>query len=314
MPPVHTPLILYVPGLLPKPEPSLHKEALFRCLIAGVERQAPAVAASLLETKRSFDIIAWTFDFYREHRDIGLDRDAIEAVITQAEATEDDIVEAASPTRRVLRSLYRMGNLFPFLIPHLANERIQLHLRDLRRYAADRNGIAEHVREMLKVPLRAARASGRRILLIGHSMGSVIAYDSLWQLTHESGDDVEIDLLLTMGSPLGQNYVRRHILGRDRQGAARYPAGIRRWVNLTAVGDLTAIDPRLARDFAEMVERDLVPAIEDIEVFNYFRSNGELNVHAEYGYLSNKVTARLVADWWRAQAVQAEPTTARDSV
>ena len=32
-----------------------------------------------------------------------------------------------------------------------------------------------------------------------------------------------------------------------------------------------------------------------------FRHDGELNVHAEYGYLVNKVTAAVVADWWRQQ-------------
>ena len=34
--PGNAPLIIYVPGLLPKPEASHHKNALFRCLIAGV--------------------------------------------------------------------------------------------------------------------------------------------------------------------------------------------------------------------------------------------------------------------------------------
>ena len=32
----------------------------------------------------------------------------------------------------------------PFLIPHIANERLELHLRDLRRYVRNRDEIAEH--------------------------------------------------------------------------------------------------------------------------------------------------------------------------
>ena len=295
-----TPLVLYVPGLLPKPEPGIHRDALLRCLMAGIERVDPDVAASITAEPHSFDVVAWTFDFYREHRDFSLDADAVDAVIEQRMATERDIEEATSPRRRMMRSLYRIGNLFPFLVPHLADERVQLHLRDLWRYAANRNGIADHVREMLKVALRAAFASGRPTLLVGHSMGSVIAYDTLWELTHVSRDGVAVDLLLSMGSPLGQRYVRRHILGCNRQGEGRYPANIRRWVNLSAAGDMTAIEPRLARHFGEMAALGLVPMIEDTEIFNYFRNDGELNVHAEYGYLVNKVTARVVADWWRS--------------
>ncbi len=38
------PLILYVPGLLPKPPAGVHREALKRCLISGV-RKADAGAA-----------------------------------------------------------------------------------------------------------------------------------------------------------------------------------------------------------------------------------------------------------------------------
>jgi hypothetical protein len=200
-----------------------------------------------------------------------------------------------------MRWLYRVGNLFPFLIPHLADERIELHLRDLMRYVHNSNDIATHTREMLKMPLRAAWESGRPILLLAHSMGSVIAYDALWEMSRDAHDELQVDLLLTMGSPLGQTYLQRRILGHDRSGAERYPGNIRRWINLSAVGDMTAVNPCLKNDFGEMLQLGLVDSIEDIEIFNFFRLDGELNVHAEYGYLVNKVTAAAVADWWRQQ-------------
>jgi len=295
------PLILFVPGLLPKPEPAMHRDALFRCLVAGIARRAPSVADAMREMPRCFDVVAWNFDFYRCHRDIGQDLAAIEAVIAQADATEADIVEAASPRRRLLRAVYRLGDLVPFLIPHLASEKIQVHLKDLKRYAKDVNGIAEHTRDMLRLPLVAAHESGRRVLLIGHSMGSVIAFETLWQLSR-SHEPAPIDLFMSLGSPLGQDYVRRHMLGHGETGAARYPTNVGRWTNLTAVGDLTAVDPRLANDYGEMVELGLLDTIDDIEIFNYYRQDGALNVHAEYGYLVNKVTAGVVADWWRDAA------------
>ena len=68
------------------------------------------------------------------------------------------------------------------------------------------------------------------------------------------------------------------------------------------MGDLTAVDPTLADDFSAMQELGLVTSIEDHGLFNYFRSDDVLNVHAEYGYLANNITAGIVADWWKANA------------
>lgn len=299
---IDVPLILYIPGLLPKPEPESHRDALYRCLLAGLERRDSAIAREVAANAHCFDIVSWTFDFYGEYRDIGLDREAIENIIRQPFATERDIAEARAFGRRVARWVFAVADILPFLIPHVANERLEVHLRDLRRYQRNDNGIADHARQMLKIPLRAAAESGRPVLLIAHSMGSVIAWDALWQLSRRDGEDVRLDTLLTMGSPLGQRFVQRRLLGFHERGERRYPGGIGRWINLAAVGDLTAVDPTLADDFAAMPKLGLVGSIEDHGILNGFRLHGVLNVHAEYGYLANPVTAGLVADWWRRNA------------
>jgi hypothetical protein len=283
---------------LPKPEPKAHRDALFRCLLAGLRRHDEKVALDIAANLHCFDIVSWTYDFYREHRDIDLDLEAIDAVITQAEATARDKAEASSWKRRLARWVFSAADVMPFLIPHITNDRLELHLRDLRRYQRNQNEIAEHTRQMLKMPLRSAAESGRPVLLIAHSMGSVIAWDSLWQMSHNERDHVHINTLLTMGSPLGQRFVQRRLQGFRDEGGDRYPLGIDRWVNLAAVGDLTAVDPELAVDFGAMVERGLVSTIDDRELHNFFRLDGVLNVHAEYGYLANSVTAGIVADWW----------------
>ena len=302
------PLILYIPGLLPKPAADIHKAELRRCLLRGVEKADAEVAEQLGGAEHCFDIISWTYDFYLEHRDIELDRAAIDAVIEQQEPKPNDIREATGWKRRLTVWLYRLGDLMPFLIPHLASEKMEVHIRDLRRYLMNDNGIADHTREMLKVALRAACEAKRPILLIAHSMGSIIAYDALWEMARNKNDHATIDRLLTMGSPLGQNFLQRRILGRDRDGLERYPNNIRRWTNLSAVGELTAIDRVLANDFGEMLELDLLESLEDVDLYNYFRLDGRLNVHAEYGYLVNDTSGRVIADWWR------EVSSSRDSV
>ncbi len=294
------PIILYIPGLLPKPEPELHRDALMRCLLTGVERLDTEVANEIRAVPGAFDVVSWTYDFYRTHRDFSLDAPSIERVVTQEVPSKEDIAEASSWKRSLTRWIYTLGDLMPFLIPHVASERMEVHLRDLWRYLRDDNGIATHTRRMLKIPLRAATKGGHPVLLIAHSMGSVIAYDSLWELTHGTRDRVLVDLLVTMGSPLGQRYMQERLKGAGLTGHERYPNNVRAWKNLAAVGDLTALDPYLADDFVEMLELGILESFVDQPVHTHFRLDGELNVHSEYGYLINETTAQTVVEWWRA--------------
>ncbi len=293
------PLILYVPGLKPKPEYALHREQVMRCLLEGVRRIDPDTADEMAQDEHCFDIVSWTYDFYGTHRDINLDLADIEAVLKQTQATAEDKQIATSWKRRFIRSLYRAADHLPFLIPHFADEDVELQLHDLRRYAKNEGDIAEIVRRAVKMPLRAAASAGRPILLYGHSMGSVIGYDSLWQLSHEPAEEVRIDLMLTTGSPLGQRLIQRRLKGFRKQGVEQFPGNIRRWINIAAIGELTAIDTTLNNDFGEMIRLGLVEDIEDLETYNYYRMNGVLNVHAEYGYLVNEVAANVIRDWWR---------------
>jgi len=290
---------LYVPGLLPKPPPEQHREQLRRCLLAAVGRLDEAIADALNARSASFDLVSWTFDFYGKHRDIDLDLSDIEAALARDQPSEEDIADALGWKRRLMYAVYQTGDRLPFLIPRIANERMEVHLRDLNRYTDNDNGIADHVRRMLKVPLEAAAAAGRPVLLLTHSMGSVIAWDALWQMSRVEARNVPVDLWVTMGSPLGGNYLQQRLLGFDKEDAQRYPDNVRRWINVSAVGELTALDRTLANDFAPMLEHGLIDEIVDHEIFTFYREAGALNVHNEYGYLMHETTGRIVRDWWR---------------
>lgn len=298
------PLILFVPGLRPKPESAVYLVEILRCLLAGIRRIDVSVAADLEAHRNCFELVAWTFAFYGEHHDIELDRPGIDALLQLDSASACDRSEAQAWRRRLLRILYRLADSLPFRVPPLGNDALKLHLKDLRRYVGNRNGIADATRALLKTPLREAARQGRPTLLIGHSMGSVIAFDALWQLSHESEQRYPLDTLLTLGSPLGQKLIRNRLLGHEQEGVGRYPTNIGKWINIAAVGELTAIDMQLADDYAEMRELGLLDNIEDHPSYNYFRdggNGGNLDVHAEYGYLINDVTARVVAQWWASK-------------
>ena len=292
--------IIFVPGLLPKPREEIHCEALLRCLLAGVERIDPDIAAQLVAAQGSFELVSWTYDFYGEHRDFALDAPSVDALIEQGEVRQRDQDEATGWRKRLARSVLMLADHLPFLIPHVVNDRMRLHLRDLRRYLGNRNEVAEHTRDILKTSMRKARDAGRPILLIAHSMGSVIAYEALWQMSRANREAMQVDLLLTMGSPLGQRYMQQRIKGSDSIGSVRYPNNVRQWINLSAAGDMTALDSSLRNDFDAMLCEGLVESIDDRRIYNWFRLDGVLNPHAEYGYLINPETAAIVVEWWRS--------------
>ncbi|HEX2139700.1 MAG TPA: hypothetical protein VHG33_08310, partial [Woeseiaceae bacterium] len=128
------PLILYVPGLKSKPPPGIHLPQLWKCLLEGVRRVDADTALDMQDCADAFDIAGWNYDFYGEHRDIALDKPGIARVLQQREATRQDIADATTFERRALRWLYLAADRLPFLIPQIADENLELHLRDLRRY------------------------------------------------------------------------------------------------------------------------------------------------------------------------------------
>jgi hypothetical protein len=284
--------------LLPKPEGPIHREALLRCLIAGLRRTDEPVANAIEASPDSFAIVAWTYDFYGRHQDIGDDRAGIDAVIEQQAASAADLNDATSWSRRAMRWIYLLADQLPFSMEHLVGQRIASHLRDVRRYNTNKDGVADEVRRKLKRLILDANRNQRPILLIGHSMGSIIAYDTLWELSHDASGDAEIDTLLTIGSPLGQRFMQRRFKGSNKTTTERYPSNIHHWTNIAAVGDMTALDRHIADDFGEMLALGLIEDIVDLEIVSYFRSGGKLNTHSEYGYLVNEKTARTVAAWW----------------
>jgi hypothetical protein len=173
--------------------------------------------------------------------------------------------------------------------------------QETRRYFQNQNSIATDIRELLKQDLRPLLSSNQKILLIGHSLGSVIAYDTLWELAHVEGLEGKVDLFLTLGSPLGMNYVQRRLMGNREKGIKKYPDNIRRWVNISSVGDITALDRTFRDDFSHMLEFGMIDSIEDHSeaIYNFFRNDEGLNVHRSYGYLVNPAVGYVISDWWR---------------
>ena len=116
------PLVIYIPGLKPKPEPDLHREQLLRCLTEGVRRLDPVTAAAINEPD-AFRLISWTYDFYGQHRDISIDMDDIGLLLDKRRASEKDIRVATSWRRRFRHLAVQCRGLPAFRFTEARNRR-----------------------------------------------------------------------------------------------------------------------------------------------------------------------------------------------
>lgn len=79
-------------------------------------------------------------------------------------------------------------------------------------------------------------------VVIGHSLGSVVAYETLRSL------DRPLPLFITLGSPLGLETI---VYPRLRPQPPRFPAAVERWVNVADRDDIVAAEPNLTNLFKE---------------------------------------------------------------
>ncbi|MBW1844890.1 MAG: hypothetical protein JRJ05_11160 [Deltaproteobacteria bacterium] len=174
---------------------------------------------------------------------------------------------------------------------------------DLREYWNPDSGFASRVRWRLTEILAPALIAGDDILLVTHSLGTLIAYDNLWKLSHyvEHRDVFEtghkLTRWITLGCPLGNPTVRKNLKGHRASGVRQYPANIREWVNVAAVGDYISHDPTVRDDYRAMREQGLIESIEDHRIYNLAVRYGESNPHHGVGYLIHPTVIKVIGDW-----------------
>ncbi|MCW8955641.1 MAG: lipase family protein [Gammaproteobacteria bacterium] len=291
--------IIFVPGKNPKPAPEQHKALLWRTLLEGVHRADPDIAQSLTDNKDDFHLADWNYLYYHQYKDSSQDLPWIDALINNHGPTKQDIQQANSFHIKFDRLLFTFADYFPFIIRFLPKA-IRMTATETNRYFNNEDNIACDVREKLKNILRPLLADEAEILIIGHSLGSVISYDALWELSHLEQLQGKLDLL-TIGSPLGMNYVQNRVMGHSESGAKKYPTIISHWTNIASVGDITALDRAIYDDFSEMLKLGIIDTLEDHckGIYNFFKNDQGLNCHRSYGYLVNPAVGKVIADWWK---------------
>ncbi|WP_218932686.1 S8 family peptidase [Roseimaritima multifibrata] len=87
---------------------------------------------------------------------------------------------------------------------------------------------------------------GGPFIVIGHSLGSVIAYKNLCET--EDLDRHDVRLFLTLGSPLGLQEVQDYLKDALRKNDLEKPVCVKNWINMADRLDPVAADPRIAND------------------------------------------------------------------
>ncbi|HUO83196.1 MAG TPA: S8 family peptidase, partial [Gammaproteobacteria bacterium] len=131
-------------------------------------------------------------------------------------------------------------------------------------------------------------AGGGPFIVIGHSQGSMIAYDVLCELSREDSG-IDVALFVTIGSPLGIQEVQDQLKTHTKQKKLAVPGCVRRWLNVADLLDPVAFDKRLGSDFAAT---NGVRVEDDVE----WNHDSPRHPHSGTGYLRTKPVRRAVRE------------------
>lgn len=291
--------VVFVTGMKPKPPPVDLLPLLWRC-IAGGALQAGMSTEQLAPLAARFHLAEWNAIYYGKYADISVDLPWVEHML-RGEGVRYCAPEPERWTILRTRLMYTLGDLLPWLARWFGDADILERIADTAQYFDNHDGIGERVRAVVKQTLVPLVEQGAEIMLVGHSLGSAVAYDTLWELSHCDHNPWHCPVLLTLGSPLGMFYIQRRLLGHGEHGARRYPDNIGRWINVAATGDVIATDRRLANDFRDMRKFGLIADIEDVAagVHSCYGTAEGPNAHRCFGYFFHPLVAGLIVDWLR---------------
>jgi hypothetical protein len=179
---------------------------------------------------------------------------------------------------------------------------IRNYFKDLETYYSS-DCVGEEVencpaRTVIRADLQKVLHRFRRfdILLLAHSMGTIISYDVLC----DESCAADVHTFVTMGSPLGlpviiSRYVQeRRLTDSDYLDVTTPPGVLRHWYNLSDLEDRVAFNYDLSDDYAANLRG---VAAEDKIVNNDYEVDGDSNHHKVYGYLRTTELAAILNDF-----------------
>ena len=294
-------IIIGIHGLGNKPPRTILQRNWKRALCEGMKRRGHPVLPF------RFRIVYWADLFHHAPLD--------PAVTATDSPLYDDEPYVPSVTAGVLRPSRLREKLLSFVNSQLKslflNDDMTINFRDItdtviHRYFRDLEMyyctsclstkargllVRDAIQELLRRVLHRYR--GEEIMLIAHSMGSIIAYDVMT----EGSVPADIDTFVTIGSPLGIPVVMSKIATEQAQRLMKrvkpvVPEAIRRtWINLADLEDNITINYELRDDFSE---NSTGVGINDHIVVNDYEFQGRGNPHKAFGYLRTAEMADIL--------------------
>lgn len=191
---------------------------------------------------------------------------------------------------------------------YIFDEVIQRKFKDLGTYYSKKLTVDPHVdephaKELIRSRLREVLKVHRKknIMVIAHSMGSIIAYDVI----HELQNEVDIHTLITIGSPLGLPMIMKKIFDEQQQefdptSKLNTPDNIKNWYNHSDEHDRVAMNHDLAEEF--IANKMGVKPI-DSTVENDFQHWETDNAHKSYGYLRTPEIAEHICKFLKDEPI-----------
>ncbi len=188
---------------------------------------------------------------------------------------------------------------------------LEKKLKDLHFYYSERKidngkGKLRSARLVLQENLEEVLVAHKNytIMLISHSMGSIIAYDVLRNLGRKN-KGAEVSHFVTIGSPLGLPHVKGKIESErnynNRRNRVRTPSIVTEsWVNFADRRDPVAFDTHLSDDYGPnssgvQVHDDLIA--NDYTYTDLNTEEEKQNYHKSYGYLRTPELADHIASF-----------------
>lgn len=173
---------------------------------------------------------------------------------------------------------------------------------DMAYYWNEDTEYGSSVRHRLTGPLAEALEENQDIMIIAHSLGSVVAYDVLWKFSHYGEyrhlRESRLHQFVTLGSPLGNKTVQTRLKGGSLRSQRRFPTNIGRWTNFAAEDDYICHDQTVADDFRGASTN----SIHDLRIYNLSIRDGKANQHHGVGYLIHPELSRVVHDWMTSKS------------
>jgi hypothetical protein len=172
------------------------------------------------------------------------------------------------------------------LVPNVAQMVVEAtpFLREVAAYLQNRKARTE-IDEMLRSEIETTQSKADNILIVSHSLGTVVSYSVLQHLLKDQFSGVPVHWI-TLGSPLGILGVQAIMKERCKLDF-NWPAPVQSWMNASDERDVVALARRLDRETffrgSKQTRFDVVN-FTDIE-------NETFNSHGISGYLSDPVVA-----------------------